>query len=133
MSQFNPYETYSQVQVETSDQQKLILMVYDAAERFCREAQTAMRNGDVTGKGRSIQKAYEAISELRKSLDRERGQEIAKSLNKLYSFLCRQLTVANLRNDIEVLDTVITVLTDLRATWVQVFEKENSRAHASTP
>ena len=126
MSQFNPYSVYSQIQIETSDQKKLILMVYDAAARFCREARTALSSGDVDNKGRAIQKAFDAISELRKSLNMDKGGEVAQSLNKLYAFLGHQLTIANLNNDAEVLDSVITVLTDLRSTWVEAFEKEDA-------
>ncbi|TKJ40267.1 flagellar export chaperone FliS [candidate division LCP-89 bacterium B3_LCP] len=124
MSYFNPYEAYNQVQIETADQKKLILMVYDAATRFCREACTAISSGNVQYKGIAIQKAYDAIAELRKSLDMERGKDVAEALNKLYAFLGHQLTLANLNNDTEVLNSVITVLTDMRDTWVEIFEKE---------
>ena len=128
MGFYNPYLTYNQIQVETSDQKKLILMVYDAATRFCREARQAITSGNVANKGVAIQKAYDAIAELRKSLDMQRGQEVAQSLNKLYAFLGHQLTLANLNNDTEVLDSVITVLSDLRTTWVEIFEKETEPA-----
>jgi len=124
MSYFNPYEAYSQVQIETADQKKLILMVYDAAARFCREARDAISSGDVKNKGVAIQRAYDAIAELRKCLDLDKGKEVAESLNKLYAFLGHQLTLANLNNDAEVLNSVIMVLTDMRETWVEVFEKE---------
>jgi len=126
MSQFNPYQTYNQVQVETSDQKQLILMVYDAAARFCREARSAMNRGDIQTKSHAIQKAYDAIAELRKSLNMEAGGEVAKGLNKLYAFLGHQLTIANLNDDTEVMDSVITVLTDLRGTWAQALEKEEA-------
>lgn len=126
MSKYDPYANYSQIQVETSDQKKLILMVYDAAARFCREARTAISAGDVDSKGVAIQKAYDAIAELRKSLNMDLGGEVAESLNKLYAFLGHQLTLANLNNDAEVLDSVITVLTDLRTTWVETFDKEEA-------
>ncbi len=126
MKHSNPYQTYNQVQVETSDQKKLILMVYDAAARFCKEARTAMTRGDVHNKSHSIQRAYDAIAELRKSLNMEKGGEVAEGLNKLYAFLGHQLTIANLNNDTEVMDSVITVLTDLRGTWAEAFEKEEA-------
>ena len=41
----------------------MILMVYDAAARFCREARDAISSGDVKNKGAAIQKAYDAIAE----------------------------------------------------------------------
>ncbi len=124
MGEFNPYQTYSQIQVETSDQKKLILMVYDAATRFCKEARSAMHKGDVQTKGTAIQRAYDAIAELRKSLNMEKGGEVADGLNKLYAFLGHQLTIANLNDDTEVIDSVITTLTDLRGTWAEAFKRE---------
>lgn len=129
MTWFDPYKAYNQVQVETADQKKLILMVYDAATRFCREAREAIMTGNAQYKGVAIQKAYDAIAELRKSLDMDRGQEVAASLNKLYAFLGHQLTLANLNNDTEVLDSVITVLMDMRGAWVTAFEKEAAAVH----
>lgn len=126
MSHFNPYQNYNQVQIETSDQKQLILMVYDAAARFCREARGAMARGDLQNKGKAIQRAYDCISELRRSLNMEAGGEVAENLNKLYAFLGHQLTIANLNDDTEVIDSVITVLTDLRGTWAQAFEKEEA-------
>ena len=124
MSWYNPYEAYNQVQVETADQKKLVLMVYDAASRFCQEAREAIVSGNVQVKAQAIQKAYDAIAELRKSLDMDQGKEIAESLNKLYAFLGHQLTLANLNNDTNILDTVITVLGDMRQTWVTAFDRE---------
>ena len=126
MSWYNPYEAYNQVQVETADQKKLVLMVYDAASRFCREARQAIVSGDVNTKAQAIQKAYDAIAELRKSLDMDQGKEVAESLNKLYAFLGHQLTLANLNNDTGILDSVITVLSDMRQTWVTAFDREGA-------
>ncbi|MFH1861459.1 MAG: flagellar export chaperone FliS [bacterium] len=125
---YDPFATYNQVQIETADQQKLILLAYDAAARFCQQAIDSISNGDVNRKGFAIQKAYDTISELHRSLDLEKGQDVARNLSKLYEFLGRQLTIANLNNDAEVLRSVVTVLNDLRSTWVQVFEKETALA-----
>jgi len=124
MSSYNPYETYNMVQIETSDQKQLILMVYDTATRFCQQAREAITSGNVQQKASAIQRAYDAIAELRKSLDMDRGKDIAESLNRLYAFLGHQLTLANLNNDTEVLDSVITVLSDMRQTWVLAFDKD---------
>ncbi|HID96227.1 MAG TPA: flagellar export chaperone FliS [Candidatus Latescibacteria bacterium] len=120
MASNNPYSRYQQIQVGTASQGSLILMVYDGAIRFSRQAKERMEAGDFEGKGIYINKAYSAISELRKSLNLEAGEEIAFSLERLYSFMGRQLTQANIRNDSRPIDLVIALLSDLREAWKQI-------------
>jgi len=117
-------ETYFHTRVQTADRGKLLLMVYDAAIRFVREARQKIIQNDVPGKGAKIDKAYAAIAELRKSLDMEKGKDLARSLDRLYSYLLRQITLANIRNDPQALDVVLQILKDLRSAWDQVVQKE---------
>jgi flagellar protein FliS len=50
------------------------------------------------------------------------GGEIAADLDALYSFMTRELTRANLKNDRRALETVESLLTGLRETWVEAIE-----------
>lgn len=117
-------ETYNQTRVQTADRGKLLLMVYDAAIRFVHEAHERIVDNDLPGKGVKIDKAYAAVAELRKSLDMEKGKDLARSLDRLYSYLLRQITLANIRNDPQALDVVLQILEDLRSAWDQVVAKE---------
>lgn len=73
----------------------------------------------------SIKAAYEAITALRQSLNLEKGIDIAESLNKLYNFLGHQLTLANLNDDVEILEIVVTTLEDMKETWKKAFDQED--------
>jgi flagellar protein FliS len=95
-------------------------MAYDGAIRFSQEAKKKLESKDLEGKGFYIGKAHSTISELRASLNLEKGGEVAHSLNKLYSFMSRQLTLANFKNDPRPLDLVIKLLTELRDAWREV-------------
>ncbi len=132
MSRTTPLETYNRTRVQTADRGQLLLMVYDAAIRFSREARRKIEEGDAVGKGVMIDKAYSAVAELRKTLDIEQGQEIARSLDRLYAYLLRQITISNIKNDAGALTVVLQILEDLRNTWEQVIEQEDGTRRPTT-
>ena len=125
MSRITQLETYNRTRVQTADRGQLLLMVYDAAIRFTREARRRIEEKDIVGKGVMIDKAYAAVAELRKTLNIDQGQEIARSLDRLYAYLLRQITLSNIKSDAAALTVVLQVLEDLRNTWEQVIEQED--------
>lgn len=125
MAPNNPFAQYRQVQVGTANQGNLILLVYEGAIRFSQQAKEKMKAEDIEGKGFYINKAYSAISELRKSLDFDTGEEIAASLEKLYLFMGRQLIQANIKNDPRLIESVISLLAQLRDAWKQIIRSPN--------
>lgn len=119
----NPYAKYKAVQFDTASQPQLILMTYDGAIRFAKEAKKRILAKDVSGKGLCIDRAFAAVAELRNSLNLGEGRDVAQSLNNLYYYLTKQLSKANLENATEPLDVVIEILTGLRDAWKELFEK----------
>ncbi|MBI3039680.1 flagellar export chaperone FliS, partial [bacterium] len=65
------------------------------------------------------------ISELLACLDMEQGGEISKNLSRLYLFFLERLTQANLNKDLNPLDNIAPLLTDLRNTWAEAIKTEN--------
>ncbi|HID96224.1 MAG TPA: flagellar export chaperone FliS [Candidatus Latescibacteria bacterium] len=116
----NPTPQYQEAMTEGLSQGDLILMTYDGAIRFSRKARARLESGDLERKGTYLNKARDTISALERSLNLEAGQEIASSLQKLYSFMIEQLDQANLANDPRPIDLVITLLTQLRDAWNQI-------------
>jgi flagellar secretion chaperone FliS len=116
---------YKMTQVNTADQGKLILMMYDGAIRFVEIAKTKLTENDVAGKGIYISKAEAVISELMASLNMESGGEVALSLEKLYVFMNKQLRIANVNKDTKPLDVVLNILNELKEAWVKIFEGKN--------
>jgi len=125
----NPFAQYRQVQVGTANQAKLILLVYEGAIRFSQQAKEKIEAGDLESKGFYINKAYSAISELRKSLNFEAGKEIAASLERLYLFMGRQLIMANIKNEPKLIELVINLLVQLRDAWKQVVYSRQDDTH----
>ena len=78
------YSNYKSANVDTADQGKLIVIVYDWAIRHCKMAKEKMANGDVEKRARMLEKAQGAITELMVSLNMEKGGEISRKLYSLY-------------------------------------------------
>ena len=108
---------YQYVQVMTADGVRIIVMLYEGVVRFNKQAQDAMRGGDVKNRGIYVNKSIAILAELINSLNIEEGGEIAKSRYKLYEFSIQQKTTANMKNDPAPLDSVNKVINELKGGW----------------
>jgi flagellar protein FliS len=82
-----------------------------------------MRQKDTSGKGLFIGKALDIIAELNASLNFQEGKELAANLFHLYNFMTVHLTRANLNWDLQAVEEVKTILTQLRDAWLEVCQK----------
>lgn len=113
---------YQQNQVNTASPEQILLMLYDGAIRFTRRAITGLEENKPELKNSGISKTMAIISEFSISLDHEIGGQIAEDLDALYHFMMRELTSANLKNDVKKLRNVERLLMDLRQTWGEAVE-----------
>lgn len=113
----NAYNQYQQNQILSASPEQILLMLYDGAIRFTRQAIYGIEEDNLTLVHQGIKKAMAIITEFSNSLNHEIGGEIAENLDALYNFMIRELTLANLHKDIEKLKVVENLLVDLRATW----------------
>lgn len=120
----NSYTTnqYQNNQVLTASPEQILLMLYDGAIRFTRQAIKGMTEGNMAVAHHGIKKSLAIITEFTNSLNHEIGGEIAENLDALYSFMIRELTLGNLHKDAEKLRVVERLLVDLRATWGEAVE-----------
>lgn len=121
MGQTQGHKEYRINEVSTSNQGKLILMMYDGAIRFVTMAMDSLDQNDVAHKSVYIQKSRDIVNELMVALDTDKGGEVCRNLERLYQFVLRQLTLANIKNDKASLQAVLRVMTPLREAWDQVF------------
>ena len=103
--------------VETASPHKLIQMLLDGALAKVHAARGLMQQHEVAAKGEQIGWAIAIIGSLRGSLDLQAGGSIATNLDALYDYLLRRLLAANLDNDLNALDEVIRLLSEIRAGW----------------
>ncbi len=122
---------YQQNQIATASKEQILIMLYDGAIRFSQQAKNAIDENDMATKGKYIGKAMAIISEFSTSLDHEIGGEMAKDLDGLYGYMLKELSAANIDNQKGSIDIVITLLTDLRQTWIEAIEINNSEKNST--
>jgi len=133
VSSYSRYsQAYKKAAVSTVDQRKLIVMLYDGAIKFLTIAVDKMTKGDAYESHRNLIRGKSIIAELLASLNMEAGGEIARNLQRLYTYMFNELIEANLKNDTERVGMVINLLKDLRLGW-QGIKQEASEDEDKQP
>lgn len=129
---------YQQVDLETgvdsASPHRLVLMLFDGALSAISDARQHMSAGNVGEKCAAITRGISIIEDgLRLSLDMERGGAIAAQLRDLYDYMTRRLVEANAANSQEMLAELASLLSELRAAWVQIGTRTAPAPVASAP
>lgn len=119
---------YKRVGAETSvseaDPHQLIQLLFDALRQSLSLAKSCLAQGDIPGKGAAIVKAVRLIEEgLRAGLDPEKGGAMAQDLDAIYTFCVVQLTMANLKNDVKLIDEVANIIEPVALGWSELRSK----------
>jgi flagellar protein FliS len=113
----NGFDAYQETAVLTQNRSRLIVMLYDGAIRFLKQALEELERRDYAAKGLHIRKALDIIFELNTVLDMENGGQIAQNLRSLYTFMQRHLSEANSTRDPQMIRDVIGLLEELNQSW----------------
>ncbi|MBI5416821.1 flagellar export chaperone FliS [Candidatus Poribacteria bacterium] len=118
-------ESYKEMQINTADKGKLLLIVYDGAISSVKEAIRLIESPPMNFEkiSKSIQKAVDFITELMSSLNMEMG-EISQNLFNLYSFMVRHLIEGDIKKDTKNLKDVLRMLITLNEAWEDVILKQ---------
>lgn len=115
------FDGYGAVQVATgvatADNVKLILMLFDGLLESLAAARGHIQHGNVAEKGKAIARCTRILMGLQGSLDFERGGELAQNLDELYAYCTRRLVRANAHNDVEIVDEVRSLMSEIRDAW----------------
>lgn len=130
-------KAYLTTQVTTTTQGDLLLMLYDAAIKFLKQAKIKVAERNFAQKGILISRAIDIISELAESLNKEKGGDLARNLNNLYFYCSTRLAKANLKMDPALIDEVIGILSGLRSAFAQIIPQHEGRPasalHGASP
>ena len=75
---------------------------------------------DIEKQNYSLQKAQKIVAELISCLDIKQGGEIATNLLSLYTYVNEELVNANVHDDPKRIDVCARIMTELRATWIEL-------------
>jgi len=129
MSTYGNYQNaYKKASVNTLDQTKLIIMLYDGAIKNASFAVEHMKSGQIEKVHDCLIKTKNIVTELMATLNMDRGGDIAKNLQSLYSYMFSQLIEANMNKKTEPVVIVIDLLKELRAAWTQINSKKKNDA-----
>ena len=121
-NQYQQQQQYQQNQIYTATPEQILIMLYDGAIRFTRQAMMAGEQGNQVQKLERISKTMAIIVEFSNTLNHEIGGQIAADLDGLYQFMIRELNAARKDDSGEKLKTVEGLLVDLRETWGQAID-----------
>ena len=106
----------TQASIQDASPHRLIQMLFRGALDRMAGARGAMENEDVVRKGELIGKAISIVGGLRDAVI-EDGGALAQNLDALYEYIANRLVVANLQNDMDVLQECMDLLTPIASAW----------------
>ncbi|MBR3788715.1 MAG: flagellar export chaperone FliS [Clostridia bacterium] len=117
----NPYQQYSQQYKQQSVMSmtavEMLTALYDAAMKDFELAKIANGKNDIQGVNKNLQKVQAIFRYLRANLDFK--YDISKNLDQLYEYFLNVAIQANIKKDFSQVDEVITMIKELRDTYVQ--------------
>ncbi len=113
----NGVNAYQEIAVTTQPKGRLVVMLYDGAIKFLKQAITALEADNQEAKSKYLGKAEDIINELNAVLDMEAGGEVATNLRRLYKFMIRHLHEANIEQGTQKIEEVIGLLEELNQGW----------------
>ena len=114
-------QAYRRTDVVTADPKKLVILCYEAAIHSLDVAQAKYQSKEYEAKGQAIQNSLDIITELRAALNFEKGGTIAKSLDALYAFWTQQILLADRRADINALENVKMMLSEIKSALEEAY------------
>lgn len=115
---------YRQTEVQSRSPLELVVMLYDGALRFMREAKSGFEQRDIRKRAEAVSRTMAIIDQLQNTLDMKAGGDIAKSLDQLYTFVRDRMLQASMNQDAKPVDEAIAVMSNLRDGWAEISARE---------
>jgi flagellar protein FliS len=120
-------QAYRQSAVLSASPGELVVMLYDAARRFLRQAGMAMGAGEVERAHNTLRRAEMIIGHLDGTLDHDQGQ-ISERLHAIYQFCLVHLNRGRMGQDVRMLEEVSNLLGELREAWAEIADRPQAAA-----
>lgn len=121
---------YKQQSAMTASPGELTLMLFDGCIKNLKLNKIHIENKDFGGANLVSQKAQSIITELMRSLDMR--YDLSKQLWQLYDFMLNQLVSSNIKKDVEAVDLVLGMVTEIRETWQQAVRLNRQQSIGSS-
>ena len=125
----NPYNKYiKQYQtsnITTATPEKLMIMLFDGAIQFLQKAKTAIGDKNLQERSTNIESARKIVRELMRTIDLENGNDVSKSLFRLYNKMAMKLIKANVSKNADLVDEVLTDMMNIRWGFQKAIDIQN--------
>jgi flagellar protein FliS len=111
------FRAYQKTEVVTADPKKLVILCYEGAIFSLRQAKTKLYAQEYE----AVQNALDILNELRGALNFEKGGEIAKNLESLYTYWTQHIIKADLKRDPRGFDPVISMLEEIKSALEEAY------------
>jgi flagellar protein FliS len=117
-------ESYGDVKVTTgvsnANNIELIQMLFDGLLESLSVARGHIQHGALPEKSKALGRASRIVLGLQGALDFNQGGDLANNLNELYSYVTKRIFHVNVRNDLEALDEIYGLMSEIREAWTEV-------------
>jgi len=124
----NGSSVYKEISIKTASPAKLVVMLYEGAIRFLRQADGDIRNKDFAKKSQSVDRAVAIIQHLQGTLDLDKGGKVAFDLDRLYTYINSRIFEGSAKLDLKAFEEVIQLLTTLLSGWEEIARREQEHS-----
>jgi flagellar protein FliS len=127
---------YQKTSVETARDIDLIIMCYEKAIQSLTQAQSHYEKDEFEQKAKKLQKALDIITHLQGCLDFEKGGQIARNLDALYTYMNKRMLETDIKHDPEGFCDVIKIMDELKGAWEEISSQPQTGAadmHGDAP
>lgn len=117
------HQKYKTTSIQSASREKILLLLYEGAIRFMKQALLAIDKKDIAERGMNIGRAFDIVNELNNTLNHEAGGDISKNLEQLYMFITDQLTKCNATGQKQPLEEALKIMETLYSGWVSAIEQ----------
>jgi flagellar secretion chaperone FliS len=112
--------SYREAAVRGASPVQLVICLYEQAIEDLRRAILAQEKGDIEARTRRINHALMVLGQLQGTLDKQRGGEVALSLERFYTAVRAGLIEAQLMQSTRILEQQILQLAIVHEAWLEV-------------
>ncbi len=115
--------------IAAADPHRLTLMLMQGALERMAYAKGCIERKDLAGKSEHLSRVNAILLHLRDTLDLDVGGEVGQNLYALYQYMMQRLLDANVQNNLQIMDEVITLLLPIKTAWASIPEDAKQEAY----
>ncbi len=114
----NPYAAYKKQSVTTMTPIEIVIKLYSETERDLNRSVVFIKEKNYESANNALNKSVDLIAALRSVLDV--SLPIGKNLDAIYDFLEKQIIAANVKKDVEIVNSLLPMVAELKDAFTQI-------------